>query len=139
MHPGNKILHLTPPSDIRRPGLTFDLDLRAHEARLAVTGELDLATQASLCATAAEVLQPPVRALLLDLGGVSFCGAAGVTSLLTIRRAAADADILLVLTGLQPSVRHVLDLLGTSTLIPIAPTRPVGTLREDVGRRARAA
>ena len=114
-----------------RAGLTFSLDRRDHEVRLAVAGELDMATQGELCAAAADVLQPPVRALLLDFSGVTFCGAAGVTSLLAIRRAAADAEIRLVLTGTQPSVRRVLDLLGTSALIPIAHTRVMGPFGVD--------
>lgn len=149
----DKVLHLIPPSTTQQAGLTFNLARRDHEVCLAVAGELDLATHSSLTAAATEVLHPPVRALLLDLGEVSFCGAAGVTSLLTIRRAAADAEIRLVLTGLQPSVRHVLDLLGTSALIAIAHTRPIGLSGVDsdvgrprhgsrrlrVGRRARAA
>jgi anti-anti-sigma factor len=114
----------SPSSRLNRSGhLTFAVNRRDHEARLAVAGELDLATVDSLCLAAADVLHPPIRAVLLDLDGVSFCGAAGVTALIQIHRAAANARIRLVLTGIQPQVRRVLDLAGTSGVIPIARTR----------------
>ena len=113
-------------SRLNRSGhLTFTVDRRDHEAHLAVAGEVDLATLDSLYLAAADVLNPPIRALLLDLDEVSFCGAAGVTALLKIHRAATNAGIRLVLTGIQPQVRRILDLAGTSGVIPIARTRAV--------------
>jgi hypothetical protein len=56
------VLDRTPTFPTQQAGLTFKLDRRDREARLAVAGELDMATQDSLCAAAADVLQPPVRA-----------------------------------------------------------------------------
>jgi anti-anti-sigma regulatory factor len=72
--------------------------------------------------------------LLLDLDGVGFCDAAGVTALIKLHQAATQAEIRLVLTGLRPQVRRVLDLTGTSGLIPIAYARPIG--RTAVGSPA---
>ncbi len=111
--------------------LTFTVDHRDHEVRLAAIGELDLATHELLSRAAADVLQPHVRALLLDLDGVGFCDAAGVTALIKLYRAATDAEIRLVLTGIRPQVRHILDLTGTSGLIPIAYTRSIGRTTAD--------
>ena len=96
-----------------------------------MVGPLDLATQDSMSQEAAAILQPPVRAVLLDLDGVNFFGAAGVTMLVNINRAAADAGIRLVLTGISPTVQRVLDLTGTTDLIPIAYTRPVARTTAD--------
>jgi anti-anti-sigma factor len=122
----------SPGSGSNRSGdLTFTVDHRFHEVRLAVAGELDLATQDLMARAAADALQPPVRALLLDLDGVGFCDAAGVTALIRLHRAATQAEIRLVLTGLRPQVRRILDLTGTSGLIPIAYTRSIG--RTTVG------
>ena len=115
----------------RSSGLTFTIDRRDHEARLAVVGPLDLATEDSMSQAVAAVLRPPVRAVLLDLEGVSFFGAGGVTTLVNINRAAAKAGIRLVLTGIGPTVRRVLDLTGTTDLIPIAYTRPVAYTAAD--------
>jgi anti-anti-sigma regulatory factor len=64
--------------------------------------------------------------VLLDLDGVRFCDAAGVTALIKLQRAAVDAEVRLVLTGIRPQVRRVLDLTGTSGLIPIAYSRAIG-------------
>jgi anti-sigma B factor antagonist len=111
--------------------LNFTVDHRDHEVRLAAIGELDLATHELLSRAAADVLQPHVRALLLDLDGVGFCDAAGVTALIKLYRAATDAEISLVLTGIRPQVRHILDLTGTSGLIPIAYTRSIGRTTAD--------
>jgi anti-sigma B factor antagonist len=122
----------SPSSRSNRSGdLTFTVDHRDHEVRLAVVGELDLASQELLSRAAADVLQPHVRAMLLDLEGVGFCDAAGVTALIKLHRAATDAEIRLVLTGIRPQVRHVLDLTGTSGIIPIAYTRSIGRTTVD--------
>ena len=107
-----------------RPGdLTLIIDRRAHDARLAVVGQLDHANKDSMSRAAAALLRPPVRALLLDFDGVSFFGAAGVTALINIHKAAAEAEIRVILTGVRPQVRRVLDLTRTTHLIPIAHTR----------------
>ena len=56
----------SPGSGSNRSGyLTITADHRDYEVRLSVVGELDLATQELLARAAADVLQPPVRALLL--------------------------------------------------------------------------
>jgi anti-sigma B factor antagonist len=122
----------TPSRSSRRSGgLTFTIDRRDHEARLAVIGPLDLATQESMSQAAAAVLRPPVRAVLLDLAGVSFFGAAGVTTPVHLNLAAANAGIRLVLTGISPTIRRVLDLTGTTDLIRIAYTRAVARTTAD--------
>ena len=103
-------------------GLSFIVDRRDHEARLSVAGPLDIATQDALSRAVASVLRPPVRALLLDLDGVTFFGAAGVSALISINQAAASAEIRLVLTGIRSNVQRILDLTGTGDLIPTART-----------------
>jgi anti-anti-sigma factor len=107
-------------------------DHRGHAVRLCVTGDLDLATADSLSRVAIGALGLPGRVLVLDLHGVTFCDAAGVNALLRIHRAGSDTGSRLVLTGIQPAVRHVLDLVGLSRTLPIAdprPVRPTGTDR----------
>jgi anti-sigma B factor antagonist len=114
----------TPSQSLARPSdLNFIIDRRDHDVRLAVVGQLDFAKEDAMSAAAAALLRPPVRALLLDLEGVSFFGAAGVTALINIHRAAAEAGIRVVLTRVPLQVRRVLDLTGTTDLIPIAHTR----------------
>jgi anti-anti-sigma factor len=119
------------PGPNRAGYLTFTVDHRDHEVRWLSSANSTFATQELLGRVAADALQPPVRALLLDLDGVGFCDAAGVTALIRLHRAATQAEIRLVLTGLRPQVRRVLDLTGTSALIPIAYARPIGRTTVD--------
>jgi anti-anti-sigma factor len=64
-------------------------------------------------------LRLPVDVFVLDFDGVSFCGAAGVGALIKIHRVARQSGISLVLTRVQPRVRHVLDIVDVSVVIPI--------------------
>jgi anti-anti-sigma factor len=105
--------------------VTFAVKHRDHEVRLTVCGELDLAALDLVVRAVAYVLQPSVRVLLLDLDGVGFCDAAGVTALVKVRRATVDAEVLLVLTGVGRQVRYVLDLVGISRVMPIARNRAI--------------
>jgi anti-sigma B factor antagonist len=121
----------------RSDDLSSMIDQRDHLARLAVAGELDMATVDLFTGMAIRALQLPVRVLVLDFGGVSFCGAAGVGALIKIHLVAAQAGIRLVLTSIQPHVRRVLDIAGTSAVIPVAHTRK--TRRPNADSRAAAA
>jgi anti-anti-sigma factor len=119
-------LHPTPGSGLNRSSdLSFKIYHRDRSTRLTVAGEIDIATADSLTDVALRALRRPARVLLLDLSGVSFCGAAGVSSLLEIHHAARDARINLVLTCIQPHVRRILDLVGASAVIPIADPREI--------------
>ena len=112
--------HLTPGSHLSCPGgLSFIIDHRGRQARLAVAGELDIATVDQLTQVAIGALRLPVDVLVLDFGGLSFCAAAGVGALIKIHRVARQTGISLVLTRVQPRVRHVLDIVGVSVVIPI--------------------
>jgi anti-anti-sigma factor len=116
--------HPTPGSRLNRSSdLTFMIDHHHRSVRLTVTGEIDIATGDSLTDVAIGALRRPARVLMLDLSGVSFCGAVGVSSLLKIHRAARQARINLVLTCIPPHVRRILDIVGTSAVIPIADPR----------------
>jgi anti-sigma B factor antagonist len=129
--------HPTPGSGLNGSSdLSFKIDHRHRSIRLTVAGEIDIATADSLTDVALRALRRPARVLLLDLSGVSFCGAAGISSLLEIHHAARDARINLVLTCIQPHVRLVLDIVGTTAVIPIADPRETG--HTQVSRAATA-
>lgn len=106
---------------------------RGHAVRLSVFGELDLATVDSLSHAAIGALRLPVRVLVLDIHGVTFCGAAGVSALIQIWQAAAETGTRLILTGVQPSVNRVFDLVGFSATLP-PPAGDTGSAAEpEVG------
>jgi anti-sigma B factor antagonist len=115
-------LYLKPSSN---PGRViagpYEGDHRGHAVRLSVSGELDIATVDSLSHAAIGALRLPVRILVLDMHGVTFCGATGISTLIKIRQAAAETGTCLVLTGVQPSVARVFELVGFSAMVaPLA-------------------
>jgi anti-sigma B factor antagonist len=116
--------HLTPSSGpSRSDGPSFPIDHRYHAVRLSVAGQLDIITADSLIAATSAALRLPLRVLVLDLNGVTFCGTAGAGALLEIHRNAMRTGTRLVLTNLQPHVRQILDIVGIGGVIPIVPTR----------------
>ncbi|MDT5026730.1 MAG: hypothetical protein QOE61_3156 [Micromonosporaceae bacterium] len=125
--------HLTPSSgQCRSDGPPLPIDHRNHAVRLSVAGELDIATADSVTAATSAALRLPLRVLVLDLNGVTFCGAAGAGALLEIYRNAMRNGTRLVLTNIRPHVRQILDIVGIGAVIPIVPTRK--TTRRRTGR-----
>lgn len=99
----------------RLPTLRFQLDDQAGTCRIAVSGEIDLATAPSLRSTLMAVLDgpPPSPALLqVDLAGVSFLDSTGIGALVGVRNHATTKACQMQLTGLQPAVRRVLTVTG---------------------------
>jgi anti-sigma B factor antagonist len=128
--------HLTPSSGpSQSDGPSFPIDHRNHAVRLSVAGELDTTTADSLIAATSAALRLPLRVLILDLNGVTFCRAAGAGTLLEIHRNAMRAGTRLVLTNIQPHVRLILDVVGIGGVIPIVPTRNI-TRRRAGGKTA---
>jgi anti-anti-sigma factor len=116
--------HLTPSSGLSRSdGSSFPIDHRNHAVRLSVAGELDIATVDSLTAATSAALRLPLRVLVLDLNGVTFCGVAGAGALVEIYCNAMRNGTRLVLTNIRPHVRQILDIVGVGAVIPIVPTR----------------
>lgn len=84
---------------------------------LAVSGDVDLATAHELVAAADACLgsgaQGPLR---LDLSDVAFIDSTGISALLEVRRAAADAGIEVVTVGQSAIVDRVLAIAGITDL-----------------------
>jgi len=86
---------------------------------LVLEGELDLAAAPRLQARVAETVS--WRALVLDLSRTSFIDSAVLKELLQARAELAERDVRLVLAGVAPPVRRLLDLTRTSELFEDAP------------------
>ena len=82
-------------------------------ARVAVAGEVDLATVSVLRERLLNVLhdQSPV-VLDVDLAEVTFLDCAGLGALVGVRKAAVDAGCLMRVSHPQPIVRRVLEVTG---------------------------
>ena len=83
-----------------------------------LSGELDLAAAPRLRALVDETAG---RALVLDLSNATFIDSAVLKELLRARAELADRDVRLVLAGVSPPVRRLLDLTRTSELFEDAP------------------
>jgi len=82
--------------------------------RLAVAGELDLATADTLVDTVGTVLATAHPAeVIVDLAEVTLCDSAGIDALMRARDAANAQAVDLVVINPRGIVRRVLDVTGT--------------------------
>ena len=85
-----------------------------------VAGELDVSTADQLQVYAEEALRSAPRLLVLDLSGVSFFSAAGVTVLTALVDSAATYGTDLLLGEVSSAVNRVLRVLGMAGHYPLA-------------------
>jgi anti-sigma B factor antagonist len=94
-------------------------DSQLHEStsirRIAVAGDIDLATAPALRRTLIAALDapPPTPAVLqVDLSGVGFLDSTGLGALIGVRNHAAGMNCRLQIVGLQPAVRRTFAVTG---------------------------
>jgi anti-anti-sigma factor len=100
------------PIGIRPDALSFMIDKGNHPARLAVAGDIDLATCKSLVDAVTHTLRADVHALDLDVSRVTFCGSAGISAFLMVHRRAHEKGKTLRLVNLNSWVERVLTATG---------------------------
>jgi anti-anti-sigma factor len=94
-------------------------------ARVAVVGELDLATAPVLRERLLAVLHDQTPVVLdVDLGGVSFLDCVAVGVLVGVRNAAVRAGGRMRVTHLQPIVHRILDVTGLLSVFTAAVDQP---------------
>jgi anti-anti-sigma factor len=94
---------------------------------LHLAGELDIATAPSLLAAVGGVLNLPSGrvgpdGLVLDLGALTFCDAAGLTGLVRTRRLATAAGVPLFLTAPPRKVARILAVCDLHRSFPLHPS-----------------
>ncbi|MCG5445730.1 STAS domain-containing protein [Micromonospora sp. NIE79] len=91
-----------------KPIMTLDLHNDRHAPLITVSGEVDMST-AHLISELAEhvIIRRPAR-LVLDLSGVTFFSAHGISALLRTQRAAESAEVTLALRAAAPCVSYLL-------------------------------
>jgi anti-anti-sigma factor len=85
-------------------------------------GELDLATAGSLAAQGCAAIARHARLLLLDLTGLSFCDARGLSALVTIANHADKTGCRYGLIAPQPPVAKLLRITGLDQRMPVFAT-----------------
>ena len=83
-----------------------------------VTGELDIATAEQAYTYISGVIDDRAAPVSVDLGGVTFCDAAGLGVLARIARHARQAGRQLRLTSARPSVLKIMRITGLDRAFP---------------------
>jgi anti-anti-sigma factor len=86
---------------------------------LTVQGELDLATADSLYRRARAAINRHARLLLLDLTGVSFCDARGLSAFVRIANDADAAGCRYGLIAPRPNVARILRITGLDSRLHV--------------------
>ncbi|WP_066367017.1 STAS domain-containing protein [Herbidospora mongoliensis] len=79
---------------------------------LYLSGDIDIFTTAALRRRILGALDDRSDAIVLDMSGVTFCGAGGLGVLLHAQRRARAMGITLTLTGVTPRVARLLFITG---------------------------
>ncbi len=104
---------------ILRSSLLPDLDCEL----IAFHGELDAASAPDLTVRIDEVVTKPRGALLIDLASCTFIDSLGVAALVEGAKAMLEQDRGVVIATGKPQARHILELTGVDSLVPICWTR----------------
>jgi anti-sigma B factor antagonist len=91
-----------------------------------LVGELDLASIEGLQATARAWFQTGGGGgrLVLDLAGLSFCDAAGLGAIVSVRRRCLQRSGWLRLAGVSPRLRLLLEITGLDEVLSPYPSVP---------------
>ena len=89
---------------------------------VSLSGFLDAAAVGRLEAGFAAQVAAGDKSVVVDLGGVEFCGSLGIRMLLASARVAERRGQRLVLAAARPEVRQVFDTVALGTLVPLADT-----------------
>ena len=89
--------------------------------RMAVRGELDLSTAATLVEAFDQVSATSPAEVELDASGLTFCDSSGIGAFLTGAKRCADDGIALRIVGLRPSVCRAFELCGVTDMFDLEP------------------
>jgi anti-sigma B factor antagonist len=96
---------------------SIQVDCRNGVARLALRGELDMATARKLEEHLMEVEQDGVLAVLLDLRELTFVDSTGLHTFLKAKSRAADNGHRFALVGANDQLRRVLQVTATQGVL----------------------
>jgi anti-sigma B factor antagonist len=102
-------------------GYGSELDVRPGDdgTVVAVSGEVDVCTEASLQQALLRIMREHGARLLLDMSGVSFMDCAGLRALLTTRRRAELRGGFMRLIAVSRAVRRIIELTGAHEALAV--------------------
>jgi anti-sigma B factor antagonist len=90
----------------------------AGVVRVAVTGEIDMATSQALATALREAVRTEdAKEVEVDLSGVTFMDSSGIRALVMSQGYATEHGVTLYATNPHPHVRRVLEITGLLTLL----------------------
>ena len=89
-------------------------------ALIALAGDFDVSNADGIRAVAVDLAADPVAEVVVDLGQVSFIGAAGISALVSADSVISAASGRVVLVGASPLTRRVFALAGVTGILPLA-------------------
>lgn len=108
------------------PRLEIDVAPAGTRTRVAVRGELDIATAPQLAQSLAASPADRRRAVVLDVAGVTFCDASGLEVMLTAHRAHQAEGGSLVISGCSSRLLRLLRITGLDRVLAIEHPGHVG-------------
>ncbi|GLX99410.1 STAS domain-containing protein [Herbidospora sp. NBRC 101105] len=84
-----------------------------------LSGDIDISTTAGLRRRILAALDESLEVLVVDMGAVTFCDAAGLGMLLRTQRQAEARGMTLALTRLTPQMTRLLDITELRDRFPI--------------------
>jgi anti-sigma B factor antagonist len=109
----------TSPGGASRAQLAVTVDPSGPAIAITVLGELDEGTAPGLVSQVGAAVEPG-RDVVIDLGGLGFCGSAGLSALILVERQVAASGGALRLTGPGPFLVELLEMAGLDRLVTSA-------------------
>ncbi|WP_081898538.1 STAS domain-containing protein [Herbidospora cretacea] len=85
---------------------------------LHLSGDIDIFTTAALRRRVLGALDDGPGAVVLDMSGVTFCGAGGLAVLLHAQRRATALGVTVTMTGISPRLARLLEIAGLNDRLP---------------------
>lgn len=101
----------------------------ADHTVITISGDLDISSAPSLREPLETALRDTGPLVVIDLSGVTFCDAAGLTLLTGARRITEPEGVTLVLAAPRPHMVRLLRVSGLSRVFAVRPTVDAARLR----------
>jgi anti-anti-sigma factor len=117
----------------------IEVSLVGKWALVVLSGEFDVSNAAEIVAVAADLADDLVAEVTVDLSGVTFIGAAGITALVQAEDRVAAGGGRLAVVGATPTTLRAFDLaeVGAALTVVAPPDRSAGGDSQPVGPGAR--
>lgn len=118
---------------------TFAISVSGADGRpavVSVAGELDIAAAPELTLAFGNLERSDVRAVAVDLSGLTFIDSSGISALATAVRAAQARGGAMVVATPAGDVRRVFDIVRFGEFVPLEESLSAALLRLEIGSSA---